>query len=245
MRTRTGMFVFVGASLYATAVSAQWDPAATASLGQGYGRLALSQSILSGARLLGEKPATSATPPAASTRQPTEATLTYIPDPGLSERIHTQMAQTWSQSDPAVRAQMEKAFPADTVLKLFDKFMSVYGFSSHNVADATAMLLLVSWEIATGATATPTQIHGADRQIHSVFLGSPQLLGLSNARRQEMAEHVAYQIVLGSAAKREYMRAGDQAQLAHLRELAASVLQQQGVDLRNMRLTEQGFSRSN
>jgi hypothetical protein len=60
-----------------------------------------------------------------------------------------------------------------------------------------------------------------------------------------MAEHVAYQIVLGSAAKREYMRTGDQAQLAHLRESAASVLQQQGVDLRNMRLTEQGFSRRN
>jgi hypothetical protein len=155
------------------------------------------------------------------------------------------MAQTWSQNNPAMRAQMEKAFPSDTVLKLFDKFMSVYGFSSHNVADATAMLLLVSWETATGATATTTQIHGAERQIHSVFLHSPQLLGLSNASRQEMAEHVAYQIVLGSAAKREYMRAGDQAQLAHLRELASSVLQQQGVDLGKVKLTEQGFSRKN
>jgi tryptophan synthase alpha subunit len=107
------------------------------------------------------------------------------------------------------------------------------------------MLLLVSWETATGATATTTQIHGAERQIHSVFLHSPQLLGLSNASRQEMAEHVAYQIVLGSAAKREYMRAGDQAQLAHLRELASSVLQQQGVDLGKVKLTEQGFSRKN
>ncbi len=38
---------------------------------------------------------------------------------------------------------------------------------------------------------------------------SPQLLALSNAQRQEMAEDIAYQVVLGIAAKREYVRTGD------------------------------------
>jgi|SRR5581483_8639301 len=242
MRPWTGLLVFVGLSLYAAAALAQWDPAATASLGRGYGAIALNQSILTGAQLLGEKAAPARGATAAGRSRPTgEATLTYTPDPRVTERVHTAMAEAWGQKNPALRAQMEKAFPTDAVLRNFDRFMSVYGLSSRNVADDVAMLLLVSWEIATGGTATASQIQGADRQIHSVFLHSSQLQAMSNAQRQEMGEHIAYQIVLGSAAKREYLRNGDQGQLTHLRELAASVLRQQGIDPRSMQLTQLGF----
>jgi hypothetical protein len=235
------------ASLHANVAAAQWNGAATMQLGMGYGQIALSQSILSGTReMLGDASASSAhrgKPPNQSVPARVESALTYISDANESDRIRATMIATVSHNNPALRPQAEQAFAGDAVLKNFDRFMSTLGYSSHNIADDFAMLLLVSWEIATDKHATPGQIDGAERQIHSAFSHSSQLLALSNAQRQEMAEDIAYQIVLGLAAKREYLRHGDHVQLAHLRELAASIMQRQGLDLRDLRLTEQGFSR--
>jgi hypothetical protein len=241
---RTAIYVCLS-SLCANSVVAQWNASATMNLGMGYGQIALSQSILSGTRQLSNIPPSSARGATTPDRPPPpipDPALTYTPDPRLSERTRTAMIEAVSHNNPALHAQVEQAFAGDMVLKTFDRFMSTLGYSSRNVADDMAMLLLVSWEIATGATATASQISGADRQIHSVFSHSTPLLTLSNAERQQMAEQIAYQVILGSTANREYMRTGDQAQLAHLREVAASLMRQQGFDLRNLRLTEQGFS---
>lgn len=240
---RTAIYVCLS-SLCATGAVAQWNAGATMNLGMGYGQIALSQSILSGTRQLSNIPSTSrsGTAPNRPAAPIADPALTYTPDPSLSERTRTAMIETVSRTNPALRAQVQQAFAGDAILKTFDRFMSTLGYSSRNVADDMAMLLLVSWEIATGGTATASQISGADRQIHSVFSHSTPLLTLSNAQRQEMAEQIAYQVVLGSAAKREYVRNGNQAQLANLRETAASLMRQQGFDLRNLQLTEQGFS---
>ncbi len=245
---RTAVYVCLS-SLCANTVLAQWNASATMNLGMGYGQLALSQSILSGTRqMVGNDP----TPPGVRGAPPNrpvlpqaDPALTYTPDPSLSERTRAAMIESVSQSNPALRAQVQQAFAGNAVLKTFDQFMSSLGYSSHNIADDMAILLLVSWEIATGATATTSQISGADHQIRTAFSHSPRLLTLSNGQRQQMAELIAYQVILGSAAKREYVRNGDQAQLAHLRDVAASVMRQQGFDLRNLRLTEQGFSVKN
>jgi Family of unknown function (DUF6683) len=230
-------------SLYASVTVAQWNAGATMNLGMGYGQLALSQSILSGTRrMLDNAPPSAGRGTTSNPPVKADPALTYTPDPSLSERTRTAMIETISHSNPALRAQAEQVFGGDAILRTFDRFMSTLGYSSRNVADDMAMLLLVSWEIATGSSATASQISGADHQIQSVFVHSPQLLGLSNAQRQEMAEQIGYQIILGTAAKREYTRNGDQVQLAHLREMAASVMRQQGFDLRNLQLTAQGFS---
>lgn len=231
-------------SLCANLANAQYSGSATMQLGMGYGNIALSQSILTGTAVaLGphsSHPSTTTPRRPASTNA--ESALTYIPDAGQSERTRTAMIQALSQNNPQLRTQVQQAFANDAMLKSFDSFMSNLGYSSRNVADDMAVLLLVSWEIATDANASSSQIQGADTQVHNLFLHSTQLQALSNAQRQEMAEQIAYQVVLGFAAKREYTRTGDQAQLAHLRDLAASVMRQQGIDLRNVRLTEQGFS---
>jgi len=47
--------------------------------------------------------------------------------------------------------------------------------------------------------------------------------------------------VIGSAANRQFQRAGDQAQLAQLRQTAQTILRQHGVDLTRLQLTERGF----
>jgi hypothetical protein len=138
---------------------------------------------------------------------------------------------------------MEQAFAGNTVLKEFDHRMSTRGYSSHNVADDMAELLVVSWEITTGGAAQGAQVQGAHRQVRDIFLGNSRLRAMTNTERQEMAERIAYQVVISSLAHKEYVQSGDQAQLVGLQEAVTTMLQQQGINLTNLRLTPQGFHR--
>jgi hypothetical protein len=230
--------------LCSTAAVAQWNARATASLGRGYGNIALSQSILSGTRRLGAGASTrsSAARPAALTPAQIDAALTYTADPRQSDRIRAAMIDTVSGQNAATRAEMEKAFADDAVLKEFERFVSGRGYSSHNVADDMAELLLVCWEIYTGGTASKAQIEGTHQQVRGVFLGNPTLRAMTNARRQDMAERAAYQVVIAFMARQEALRSGDQAQLAQIQQSTAAMLRAQvGIDISRQRLTENGF----
>jgi hypothetical protein len=149
-----------------------------------------------------------------------------------------------SGQNRATRADLEKAFADDAVLKEFERFMSGRGYSSHNVADDMAELLVVCWEIFTDGTASKTQIQGTHQQVRGVFLGNPALRAMTNAQRQDMAERAAYQVEIAFLARQEAVRSGDQAQLAQIRKsTAAMLLAQVGIDISRQRLTDNGFRR--
>jgi hypothetical protein len=250
-RRRATLIVSALACLCSTAAVAQWSARSTASLGRGYGNIALSQSILSGTRRLGSSapgrsaPARSqAARPASLTPAQIDAALTYTPDPQQSDRIRAVMITALSEQTPAARPAIEKAFAEDAMLKEFERAMSEEGYSSHNVADDMATLLVVSWETFTGGTASKPQIRGAHQQVRDIFIGTPALRAMTNAERQDMAERIAYQVVISSVAVQEASRSGDQAKLAQLRQSAATMLLQQvGIDITRLRLTERGFTR--
>jgi hypothetical protein len=226
---------------YSGTALAQWNPQMTADLGRGMGQIALSQATLSGTRRIGSDTNQPDTAKATSGATRTAATLTYIPDPRVSEQTRAAMIDTLSQKNPTLRTEMSTALNGGMVLKIFDRFMAAYGLSSRNVADDMAIQLLMSWEIATGGVATPKQIHGTDNQVRGVFLNTPQLRAMTNIERQQMAENIAYQVVIGSAANRQFQRAGEQAQLAQLRQTARTILRERGVDLSRLQLTDRGF----
>ena len=82
MRALTGLALCLGLGFEWSAAHAQWDPQMTADLGRGMGQIALSQSILSGTRRIGTD---NPKPSAVTTQNRSAATLTYIPDPRVSE----------------------------------------------------------------------------------------------------------------------------------------------------------------
>jgi hypothetical protein len=226
------------------AALAQWSGRATMSMGRSYGNLALSQSILSGSRRLGDaapsRPAASS--PVVTTPAQIDAMLNYTADPQRSERIRADMIEVMSGSDAALRADLEKAFADNAVLKEFDRVMSASGYSSRNVADDMTVLLQVSWETFSGSTASKAQTKGIRQQVLNIFLGTPRLRAMSNAERQDMAERAAYQVVLGTIARQEALRSGDPARLKQVRQqVAAMLVAQVGIDMSQLRLTEQGF----
>lgn len=239
----TALLSIMTAWLCGDAAFAQWSGRATMSMGRSYGNLALSQSILSGTRRLGETARTrSAVLPPSLTRAQIDAALSYTADPQVTERTRVDVIEALSGQDAARRAELEKAFAGDAVLKEFDRVMAENGYSSRNIADDMAVLLLVSWETFSGSSASKAQIQGIRRQVLGIFLGAPALRGMGNADRQDMAERIAYHVVLGTIARKAALQSGDPAQLKQVRESAAArVRAQLGIDLSQLRLTEQGF----
>ena len=232
--------VFLGTD----AALAQWSGRATASIGRSYGNLALSQSILSGTRRLGDAAPSPGSPaaPGLTTPAQTAAALNYATDPQHSERIRAEMITNMSGSDAALRADLEKAFADNAVLKEFDRIMSASGYSSRNVADDMSVLLRFTWETFSGSTASKAEIKGIRQQVLGIFLGTPRLRAMTNAERQDMAERIAYHVVLGTLARDEALRSGDRARVTQVRQSAAATLQAHiGIDMSQLRLTERGF----
>jgi len=209
MTLRSACIAFALLLLSSAPALGQWNPSFTASLGRGYGNIALSQSILSNTRGLSnsQQPtghdaagsnAPAGTMGTAATERPSARgpgslapgaagapTLTYIPDQAVSDRIREETVVALSQTLPHLRGQMEESFAGNTVLKEFDHRMASKGYSSHNVADDMAELLVASWEITTGGAAQDVQIQGAHRQVRDIFLGNARLRAMTNTERQE------------------------------------------------------------
>lgn len=222
---------------------------------RGQGNVALDTAVLNNARdSLDELTAKALT--AALAKSPAEAkppqpaapgpppSLTYEPDARLSDWTRARMTDTLdADNDPQLRRQIVQAFAGNAVLKSFDRFMSDRGYSSHDVADDTAELLLVSWQIATSNTATHSQAEGVHEQVRSVLLAAPQMQTLTDSDRQLMGEQIAYQIVITSSVNTESVRHNNTEQQRRLQESAAQILRAHGVDMTQVHLTDQGFRR--
>jgi len=148
-----------------------------------------------------------------------------------------------SADDPELQRQIEQAFADNTVLKNFDRFMAARGYSSHDIADDTAELLLVSWQIATSAQPTHSQAQGVHDQTRAVLLNTPELSTLTNADRQLLAERIAYQVVITSSAHTESVRNGSLIERRQSQDSATAILRAYGVEAGKVRLTDEGFQR--
>jgi hypothetical protein len=125
MLSFTRLALWLGLSCwYSTAAVAQWNPQMTADLGRGMGQIALSQSVLSATRRIGSGDTTNNTKALAATTQ-NAGTLTYIPDPRVSEQVRASVVDTLSRQNPTLRAQTETALNGGMVLKIFDRFVSL------------------------------------------------------------------------------------------------------------------------
>jgi hypothetical protein len=211
-------------------------------------RMALGQAILNNGRHAVET-ATATAVAAAEERkpgnsEPAEVPLTFVPDARLSDWTRVSMIDTLCKDDPELRTRMQHAFADNAVLKDFDRYMSARGYSSRDVSDGMAELLLLSWQIVTGQTATEEQTHGVHQQTRALLLTSPQVRTMTNADRQLLGERIAYQVMISASASRQSLQGGaDQSQRTVLRESAAEMMRREGVDPRQVRLTDRGFVR--
>lgn len=168
--------------------------------------------------------------------------LTFTPDTSVSVRVKEQFKTAVQRADPAKADHIARVLKAQDVLADFDRDMAPYGFRSNNIADAMSAYWIVMWMIANQeAIPTRKRVAAVHQQVTQNMLSNQMLAKATIEQRQEMTEGLVYETMfaLGQRAdverRRDYTRQRELAQVAHKNML------RNGVDLKNLRMTSQGF----
>jgi len=171
---------------------------------------------------------------------------TYRASPQVSARVVEQYSRSLSARLGSVQGpKAADALRRGDPLNRWSQLVGADGLRRGDVADAVAGWWVLSWVIANGADSNRAQALGAREQARAMLAASPSLAGLSDERRQEMAEVMMLDFVVQQAAYTSALQRRDQAEARRLGDQAvARFRQQMGVDLRQVRLTDKGFAKA-
>jgi hypothetical protein len=175
----------------------------------------------------------------AALRSPTA----FATNPAVSQRVRQQMLAAALPTSPNP-AGLRQSVDAGLPWQEFDRLLQQHGYDPRDLADVVAAFYLIAWEVATGGDATlqPAGIAAVRGQARQMLAGTPRMAGMSEAERQETAETLAFHAMAIAARHHDLQAAGaGRAIQAFRTEVAESVAQQQGIDLRRFALTPAGF----
>ena len=165
----------------------------------------------------------------------------FTPIPAVTARVRQEVLASALPTSPNP-AGLRAAVEAGTPWLEFDRLLRQHGYDPRDLADVVAAFYLIAWEAATGndATTQPAGIAAVRGQARDLLAASPNLARLSEAERQATAETLAFH-AMAVAARHQDLRAAGGDLVAYRAEVAQSVAQFQGFDLRRFALTPSGF----
>ncbi|CAI9416972.1 hypothetical protein ANOBCDAF_03858 [Pleomorphomonas sp. T1.2MG-36] len=119
------------------------------------------------------------------------------------------------------------------------------GLHPGDMADVVAGYWLLNWTIANGADSSREGAEAVRRQVRQMIVASPGFDRLDGPERQRLSEALMLEFLAEHAAYADAVARGDRAAADRLAEAAVARFRAQlGVDLRALRLTDDGFVRS-
>jgi len=119
------------------------------------------------------------------------------------------------------------------------------GLHPGDMADVVAGYWLLNWTIANGADSSREGAEAVRRQVRQMIVASPGFDRLDEAERQRLSEALMLEFLVEHAAYVDAVARGDRTAAERLAEAAVARFRAQlGVDLRALRLTDEGFVRS-
>lgn len=173
----------------------------------------------------------------------TVAKLHFQSDRAVSEKVLQDVSRSFSGGDAAKAQTFQRSLAGDNVIGKFRSLLGKYGYSSDNVADVLTAYLVLSWEVVNNGDAMryPSGVEALHRRIQAGLAGNSRLLAMSDAQKQSMSETFGYLAMIAAATRNELERKGDQMALAKLQDGVNSTTRKLGIDLRTVKMTEQGF----
>ena len=169
--------------------------------------------------------------------------LSFNSSQRVTDSLRGFMIAKVTQNDMTAIPAVEKRFANDALLHRFDRKFSPYGFSSHNLGDTVAGYLIASWEIInnTDASGNVQGIRRVREAVRSKMKQKPKVTSLSDVDKQRYSEVFKYLTVLIIDKMNELKVQHNDGGQRQLRAQAALPPLKIGLDLRKMRLTDQGF----
>lgn len=171
--------------------------------------------------------------------------LSYNPSPEVEQRTRDKLLEslTANTEDPDVRAQIEQTVATDAVWRQFHDVLAGAGYSTTNLADVTTAYYLITWEVVNGpgATMNAASLKAVRADVAAAYAANPKLKDLTDADKQEAASIMAYMATIAAASANQLRESGDLANLEQLQDAVHQTVLDHGLDLSQLRLTDQGF----
>lgn len=180
-------------------------------------------------------------PAATQTVAPISA-ISFKPSSAVSEKSKETFFATLRSADPQSARQMEARFSKVNLHQTLSQAMAEHGLRADNVADAMTVWMVNLWKGANGQLEDPSpiQIRAIRAQMVDALRASPALATAKDAQKQELAEGLVLNAALVGA-----MASDPGAQSGPMRTAMQKAMTRvganMGMDLRAMRITNEGF----
>jgi hypothetical protein len=166
----------------------------------------------------------------------------YRGSPAVSANVRAKFADFVARSDPANADRLRETIERHDLLGMWEKHVAVDGLRRGDVADAMASYWVQNWQIANKVPfASRAQVQAVRSQVARALGTSPTFINMGNAARQAIAETFMLNFVAQGSAYSDAAR-HDAGAATRLSDAAAARFRKDmNLDLRRLRLTEEGF----
>ncbi len=228
-----------------SSINAQWSPSATLDLGMGYGRMALSQAALNGARQLSKGSDAAFDRPARPKRVDPAFAPTFETDPAITKTVNDRFILFYAGEDPKNRDVMAREVASGTYQKHFRDLMQRLGLSPRldDLLEVSAARYLVLWEIVHGRTVSAEEARAVRDQLQAQFSQDFWMRRMKHAEKQELVETFVLHVANADIAHKELLRRNEIQLLAAYRAGVQKHLLPDGPRLDRMTISDAGFVR--
>lgn len=169
----------------------------------------------------------------------------YRASPAVTSRVKRQFV-AFVGSTGGDQAGIAAAMEREDFFARWGRHVSQYGLRRGSIADAMTAYWVLNWQISNDVRQVDrSQVSAVRSQVQSILGANPGFSRLDDARKQEMAEAMILNFIAQSVAYEDAMAANDKGMQLRLQNAAvARFNNEMGVNLRNIRLTNTGFTPS-
>ncbi len=171
------------------------------------------------------------------------AAFDYTPSADVSRSVRQELSAEIAKTNPSQAGSVQQALYTDQIWREFNRLLGSFGYSGTNLADVMTAYYIINWEVVNGADASRNRagIQAVHDQLTTALLSDPKVAGLGDVDKQRAAEGLGLMAAVAGGAKNELVKSGDRAGLAQLQSAVHQSVLQQGIDLKRLKLTAQGF----
>lgn len=185
------------------------------------------------------RPSQGAVAPRVSAQSSTGA---YRVNPAVRRRVENLLVEAASRQGAGQASEMRRVIDSQDAMTIFNRGFGYAGLRTGNAVDALTGYWLVTWGVANDRRTpfTRAEVQAVKKQVISGAVLSRAGLDSSD-KLQEFSETLIYQTLILDTALERAQGSDDTAAIRSLGDVSVSQMRGLGIDLRRLRLTDQGF----
>ena len=167
--------------------------------------------------------------------------LRFSSSPEVSRRVKAEFTRALVRANPQATEEIERTLGQQDVIGDFARDMKPYGLRADHVGDAMTAYWITMWMVANQQPAPDVKkVAVVQRQIGAVVVQNSKIANSTDSQRQEIGEALIYETMLAFGMLNG--ASGDAAKLKQLADDAQRNMLKQGINMRGLKLTADGFT---